>query len=160
MSQTKTKKPEKFQSRFSLNNLSTAKRKNNKRLGRGIGSNTGKTSGRGHKGQRSRSGHKIGFAFEGGQTPFHRRLPKRGFKNFNRKVFHPVSLAKIVKLNVLEITPKVLFEAGLINSIDQKYKILGTANLTQPLNIVSHRCSENAKAAIINGKGTLKLLLK
>lgn len=146
--------------RFSLDNLSSSKNKSSKRLGRGIGSNNGKTSGRGHKGQRSRSGHKIGFAFEGGQTPFHRRLPKRGFKNFNRQVFHPVPLAKIVELNIVEINAKVLLEAGLINKIDQEYKILGTATLTQPLNITSHRCSRVAEEAIVNGKGTLKLLLK
>src|SRR5277367_5323459 len=108
--------------RISIMNLSTlrAPRKaseNRKRVGRGMGSGMGKTSTRGHKGQRSRSGSRSMRGFEGGQMPLHRRLPKRGFTNIFRIEYEVVNLEKLASLKATgEITPEVLRKAGMVSS--------------------------------------------
>ena len=113
-------------------NLSTlrAPRKaseNRKRVGRGMGSGMGKTSTRGHKGQRSRSGSRCMRGFEGGQMPLHRRLPKRGFTNIFRTEYEVVNLEKLASLGDTEITPEVLRKAGMVSSKKALVKVLGRA---------------------------------
>src|ERR687887_1872578 len=102
-------------------NLSTlrspkAANSNKKRVGRGMGSGIGKTSGRGHKGQRSRSGSRMMRGFEGGQMPLHRRLPKRGFTNIFRQEYNIVNLEKLAALGEATINPDVLRKAGVIST--------------------------------------------
>src|ERR1051325_5449153 len=98
---------------------------NKKRVGRGMGSGMGKTSTRGHKGQRSRSGSRMMRGFEGGQMPLHRRLPKRGFTNIFRQEYAVVNLEKLAGLGENNITPEVMAKAGLIKRAEQLVKILG-----------------------------------
>src|SRR5215472_3341270 len=90
---------------------------NKKRVGRGMGSGMGKTSTRGHKGQRSRSGSRLLRGFEGGQMPLHRRLPKRGFTNIFRKEYNIVNLEKLAALGETTVTPEVLRNAGVIKTV-------------------------------------------
>src|SRR5215470_9292733 len=102
-------------------NLSTIRRprratEKRKRVGRGMGSGMGKTSTRGHKGQRSRSGSRMMRGFEGGQMPLHRRMPKRGFTNVFREEFAIVNLEKLAALGETTVTPEVLRKAGLVKS--------------------------------------------
>src|SRR5207245_10652651 len=97
---------------------------NKKRVGRGMGSGIGKTSGRGHKGQRSRSGSRMMRGFEGGQMPLHRRLPKRGFNNIFRVEYAVVNLDRIAELGVKEGTPEILVEAGMVKKASELIKIL------------------------------------
>src|SRR5947199_7837290 len=89
---------------------------NRKRVGRGMGSGMGKTSTRGHKGQRSRSGSRMMRGFEGGQMPLHRRLPKRGFNNIFRTEYSVINLDRLAELGEQEITPESLYKAGVIRS--------------------------------------------
>src|SRR6201982_1514961 len=102
-------------------NLSTVRKprkasENKKRVGRGMGSGMGKTSTRGHKGQRSRSGSRMMRGFEGGQMPLHRRMPKRGFTNVFRKEFTVVNLERLAALGETTINPDILRKAGIIKS--------------------------------------------
>src|SRR6202040_1126738 len=96
-----------------------------KRVGRGMGSGMGKTSTRGHKGQRSRSGSRMMRGFEGGQMPLHRRLPKRGFTNIFRVEYSVVNLDRLAELGESTITPEVLHNAGFIKRADARVKVLG-----------------------------------
>src|ERR671939_1910580 len=116
---------------LSLNNLKPAAGSTHKkkRVGRGMGSGLGKTSGRGHKGQRSRSGSRMMRGFEGGQMPLHRRLPKRGFNNIFRTEYTPVNLDRINELGQKEVTPEVLVKAGIISKPTTLVKILGNGEL-------------------------------
>ena len=111
---------------MNLSNIRAPKKANSgkKRVGRGMGSGMGKTSTRGHKGQRSRSGSRMMRGFEGGQMPLHRRMPKRGFTNIFRKEFNIVNLEKLATLGETTITPDVLRKAGVI-STKHPVKILG-----------------------------------
>src|SRR5213592_4900099 len=111
-------------------NLSTIKAprkatEKRKRVGRGMGSGMGKTSTRGHKGQRSRSGSRMMRGFEGGQMPLHRRLPKRGFNNIFRTEYSVVNLDRIAELGEKDVTPEVLYQAGVIRSASALVKVLG-----------------------------------
>jgi ribosomal protein L15 len=103
---------------MNLSNIRAPKKasEKRKRVGRGMGSGMGKTSTRGHKGQRSRSGSRMLRGFEGGQMPLHRRMPKRGFTNIFRKEFNIVNLEKLASLGETTITPEVLRQAGVIKS--------------------------------------------
>ncbi len=127
-----------------------------KRRGRGPGSGLGKTSGRGHKGQKSRGSSKVEPWFEGGQTPLHRRLPKRGFKNFNKKFYAVVNVKTLEeKFNEgEEVTPDVLLERGIIKKIMDGVKILGEGELTKPLRVKAHAFSKSAVEKIerVGGK--------
>src|SRR5450631_3162748 len=130
---------------------------NKKRVGRGMGSGMGKTSARGHKGQRSRSGSLRMRGFEGGQMPLHRRMPKRGFTNIFRKEFNIVSLERLVELGETTITPDVLRNAGVIKT---KYpvKILGDGELTIALTVHAHKFSKSAQEKITKAGGKFEVL--
>lgn len=119
-----------------------------KRVGRGMGSGHGKTSTRGHKGQRSRSGHRLLRGFEGGQMPIHRRLPKRGFHNLFRKRWAVVNLDQLAKLGVVDITPQTLLERRVIQHVYDGVKILGRGELNAPLRVTAHAFTASAKAKL------------
>ncbi|MDQ3323719.1 MAG: 50S ribosomal protein L15, partial [Acidobacteriota bacterium] len=127
-----------------------------KRVGRGPGSGLGKTSGRGHKGQKSRSGYSRKIGFEGGQMPLQRRLPKRGFTNIFKKQWLEVSLAKLEEsFNAGdEITPEILHERGLIKKAKHDLVILGTGEITKALKISAHRFTKAAREKIENVGGS------
>ena len=132
-----------------------------KRIGRGIGSGTGKTSGKGHKGQKSRSGVSI-KGFEGGQMPIHRRLPKRGFKNINRTDFTELNLDKIQNLiDSKKIDPKKIIdyktflELGLIKSKKSKVKLLGKGEVKQKIDIMISASSKSAKESVEKMGGSI-----
>jgi large subunit ribosomal protein L15 len=141
-----------------LHNLKPAKGsvRKNKRLGRGEGSTTGGTSGRGHKGAKSRSGNKKKIGFEGGQMPLQRRIPKYGFTNFNRVEYKPLNLDVIQKLvddkKITDITPEVLKVNGLVTKNDL-IKILGRGELKSKVTVKAHAFSASAKAAIEKNGG-------
>ena len=122
--------------------------KNPKRVGRGPGSGTGKTAGRGQKGQKARTGHSKNPArFEGGQMPLHRRLPKRGFHNPFRVEYQIVNVGQLAELDG-EITPETLREHGLIGSIRRPVKVLGDGDLSAALVVRAHAFSASAKQKI------------
>ena len=143
--------------------------KNNKkkiRVGRGIGSGKGKTSARGHKGQKSRSGVAI-KSFEGGQMPLYRRLPKRGFKSLNNKSIAILNLSKIQNIidksknnikNNLDL--KILKEKNLVNKKFLKLKILGTGEIKKNIEISAHFASKQAQEKIIKAGGKLNIVKK
>src|SRR5699024_10080608 len=120
-----------------------------KRVGRGMASGHGKTSGRGHKGQNARTGGGVRLGFEGGQTPLFQRLPKRGFTNIHRKEYAIVNLEKLNQFDEnTEVTPESLVEAGIINKTKSGIKILGKGTLEKKLNVKAHKFSSAAKEAI------------
>jgi len=122
---------------MNLENLKPPKgsRKDRKRVGRGTGSGTGKTSGRGHKGQGSRSGSKKRRGFEGGQMPLHRRLPKFGFTNIFRKEFQIVNVADLARCEAGEVSPETLKAAGLIKKTTVPVKVLGNGNVDKAFTV-------------------------
>ena len=128
--------------------------KTRKRLGRGIGSGTGKTSGKGHKGQNARSGGGVRPGFEGGQLPLFRRLPKRGFSNAMFKVrYATINLSDLNKFeNDTVITPELLKEMGLVKNQLSGIKILGNGTLEKKLVVKAHKFSNVAKEYILNQK--------
>ena len=130
-----------------------------KRVGRGMGSRRGKTSGRGHKGARSVSGYSKMRGFEGGQMPMHRRLPKRGFTNIFREEFDVVNLDTLAERfdAGTEITPDVLKKARLI-SRGQRVKVLGRGEITKALTIRAHKFSGKAAEKIAAAGGTAEVL--
>jgi large subunit ribosomal protein L15 len=130
-----------------------------KRVGRGPGSGLGKTSGRGEKGQKSRSGfaHKVGF--EGGQMPLHRRVPKRGFKNLFRKEFCCVNLQRLEAFDPGTIvTPELLLKRGTIKNLRDGLKILGKGSLTKALTVRAHKFSARAQETIVGLGGKAEVL--
>lgn len=132
-------------------------RKEVKRLGRGLGSGTGKTSGKGHKGQNARSGGGVAIGFEGGQTPFFKRMPKRGFTNFTRKEYAVVNLSALEKFDDgAEVTPEILKEAGLVKKEYDGVKVLGNGTLTKKLTVKCDKVSASAKAAIEKAGGKVE----
>lgn len=134
-------------------------RKKAKRIGRGIGSGHGKTSCKGHKGQKSRSGGTKGPGFEGGQMPLQRRLPKRGFKNRFRVDYAIVNLKDISRLEGLDIiTPEVLVEKGIIKGLKNGIKILGKGEIQRPLKIKANAFSTSAKAKIDASGGKAEVI--
>ncbi len=133
-------------------------KKKNKRVGRGSGSGHGKTSCRGHKGQKSRSGGGTRIGFEGGQMPLHRRLPKRGFTNIFRKQYGIVNLAALDRLSDSEVTPEVLIEKGLIKDIKDGIKVLGDGEIKKPLTVKAHAFSSSAKEKIIKAGGKIEVI--
>ena len=130
---------------------------NKKRVGRGMGSGMGKTSTRGHKGQRSRSGSRMMRGFEGGQMPLHRRLPKRGFTNIFRQEYSIVNLEKLAALGEATINPDVLRKAGVI-STKRPVKILGNGELTSALTVYAHKFSKSAQEKITKAGGKFEVL--
>ncbi len=134
-------------------------RKKSKRVGRGPGSGQGKTSGRGHKGQKARAGGGKGPGFEGGQMPLIRRLPKRGFTNIFREPYGVVNLDALEGLeDVTEITPDVLRERGLVRKSAKKVKVLGQGELKRALQVRVHAVSASARAKIESAGGAIDLV--
>lgn len=133
-----------------LSNLRAPKgaNSNKKRVGRGMGSGIGKTSGRGHKGQRSRSGSRMMRGFEGGQMPLHRRLPKRGFTNIFRTEYTVLGLDRIAELGVTELTPEVLRERGVVKGKGSLVKVLANGELAAAVTVHAHKFSAAARKAI------------
>jgi large subunit ribosomal protein L15 len=129
---------------------SIGSRKNKKRVGRGNGSGHGTFSGRGIKGQKSRSGVQIQRGFEGGQLPIIKRLPrKRGFYNLFRVQYSPVNLSALSTFAAgTEVTPQLLFEAGLVDSNTRPVKILATGEIKNKITVKANKFSEAAKAKI------------
>ena len=128
-----------------------------KRVGRGMGSGMGKTSTRGHKGQRSRTGSRMIRGFEGGQMPLHRRMPKRGFTNIFRKEFNIVSLERLAELGETTINPDVLRKAGVIKT-KHPVKVLGDGELTVALTVSAHKFSKSAQEKITKAGGKVEVL--
>lgn len=148
--------------------LNTLVKNNTKkiRVGRGIGSGRGKTSTRGHKGQKSRSGVAI-KSFEGGQMPLYRRLPKRGFKSLNKKNVAILNLSKIQRIfdkNKKDLNSsfdlKILIEKNLINKKYSKLKILGTGELKTKVEITAHFASKEAEKKIEKAGGKINIIKK
>ncbi len=144
---------------MNLSNIRAPKKaaENKKRVGRGMGSGMGKTSARGHKGQRSRSGSRMMRGFEGGQMPLHRRMPKRGFTNIFRKEFNIVSLERLITLGEITITPEVLRKAGVIKT-KHPVKILGDGELSIALTVHAHKFSKSAQEKITKAGGKCEVL--
>ena len=144
-----------------LSNLSPPKGavKNRKRVGRGPGSGHGKTSCRGHKGQKARSGGSVKPGFEGGQMPLSRRLPKRGFTNIFKKQY---ALIQVRDLMAFEkdsvIDPAVLIESGLVAKLLDGVKLLANGDIDRPLTIKVHKCSQAAQAKIVAAGGTVEVI--
>jgi len=130
---------------------------NKKRVGRGMGSGMGKTSTRGHKGQRSRSGSRMMRGFECGQMPLHRRLPKRGFTNIFREEYNIVNLEKLALLGESTINPDVLRKAGVI-STKRRVKILGDGELKSAITVQAHKFSKSAQEKITKAGGKFEVL--
>ncbi|MGH7535033.1 MAG: 50S ribosomal protein L15, partial [Gemmatimonadales bacterium] len=99
-----------------------------KRVGRGPGSGLGKTSGKGHKGHKARTGGATNPGFEGGQMPIYRRLPKRGFTNPFKVIVQPVNLSQLKRVSTTDVSPETLYSAGLIAKVDAPVKLLGTGD--------------------------------
>ena len=142
-----------------LNTISPAdgSKKARRRVGRGIGSGLGKTAGRGHKGQKSRSGgyHKVGF--EGGQMPMHRRLPKRGFKSHLLKFNAEVSLAALELLSLPEVDLLALKTAGLVGQLAKNVKVIKSGTLTKAVKLNGIGVTAGAKAIIEAAGGTVSV---
>jgi large subunit ribosomal protein L15 len=148
---------------MNLSNIRAPKKatEKRKRVGRGMGSGMGKTSTRGHKGQRSRTGSRMIRGFEGGQMPLHRRMPKRGFTNIFRKEFNIVSLERLVEMGKDfhgdPITPEVLRRAGVIKT-KHPVKILGDGELTVAITVHAHKFSKSAQEKITKAGGKVEVL--
>lgn len=131
--------------------------KQGKRIGRGPGSGTGKTAGKGHKGQKARSGGSIKAGFEGGQMPLQRRLPKRGFTPLDRVEYSLVNLKHLEAFDAGSvIDAAALVARGLIKSVCAKIKILGDGDLTKSLSVTATKFSQSAKDKIIAAGGTVE----
>ena len=126
----------------------TEERVSRRRVGRGMGSGLGKTSGRGHKGQKARSGGGVRRGFEGGQTPLYRRLPKRGFNNINAKNYSEVTLTMLNKSTVTDVTAETLLADGIIGKVNDGIVILATGKLDKKLNVKATRFTAKAKEEI------------
>ena len=125
-----------------------------RRVGRGMASGLGKTSGRGHKGQKARSGGGVRRGFEGGQTPLYRRLPKRGFTNIHAKNYTEVTLSMLNKSEATEVTAESLVAEGIIGKINDGIVVLGTGNLEKKLTVKAKRFTKSAaeKIEAVGGK--------
>lgn len=149
---------------LSLNNLRPAKGSTHKkkRRGRGPGSGLGKTAGRGHKGQKSRSGYSRRAGFEGGQMPLQRRLPKRGFTNIFKKKWIEVRLSTLEDNfnSGDEITPEILHERSLIKKAKHDLVILGNGEVTKKLSISAHRFTKAAKEKIEKAGGKATVIVR
>ena len=135
-----------------------AKKRDDFRRGRGESSGNGKTAGKGHKGQKARSGApRIGF--EGGQMPLFRRLPKRGFKNRNAKIYSVVNVDRFEKFeDGTVVTPELLLETGVIAKLNDGVKVLGNGEITKKLTVRASKVSESAKAKIEAAGGSVEVI--
>jgi large subunit ribosomal protein L15 len=137
---------------------SGVKRATRKRVGRGMGSGLGKTSGRGHKGQKARTGASIRRGFEGGQTPLYRRLPKRGFNNPHAKVYTEVTLTMLNKSIAEEVTAETLIQEKIIKKANDGIVILGTGTLDKKLTVKAKRFTKTAQEKIEAAKGKAEVI--
>ncbi|AIS60931.1 50S ribosomal protein L15 [Listeria ivanovii] len=138
---------------------SEGSRKERNRVGRGTGSGNGKTSGRGHKGQKARSGGGVRLGFEGGQLPLFRRIPKRGFTNINRKEFAIVNLDVLNRFeDGTEVTPELLIETGIIRNEKSGIKILSNGKIEKKLTVKANKFSAAAKDAIEAAGGKTEVI--
>jgi large subunit ribosomal protein L15 len=134
-------------------------RKDGFRVGRGPGSGNGKTAGKGHKGQKARSGGLGKLGFEGGQTPLARRLPKRGFTNFTRKEYAIINLDQLNRFeDGAEVNPMILKELGLVKNLKDGLKVLGEGELTKKLNVKAHKFSQSAVELIEKAGGKAEVI--
>ncbi len=133
-------------------------KKNSRRIGRGMGSGRGKTAGRGQKGQRSISGFGQKRGFEGGQMPLHRRLPKRGFHNIFKKEYVVVNVGRLAQLEGDDFTPERLVELGLIKSVGDGLKILGSGDVTRAIRVQAHLFSKSAQEKIQAAGGSAQVI--
>ena len=134
-------------------------RSTKKRIGRGLGSGNGKTSGKGHKGQNSRSGGGVAIGFEGGQTPFFKRMPKRGFTNFTRKEYAIVNVEDLNKFDDgVTVDFAAVKAAGLVKKELDGLKVLGNGKLEKKLTVKAAKFSASAKKAIEEAGGTAEVL--
>jgi large subunit ribosomal protein L15 len=134
-------------------------RRKNRRVGRGIGSGHGKTSCKGHKGQKARSGGTKGPGFEGGQMPLQRRLPKRGFKNYFKIEYAIINLRDINRIEGLNIvTPDILVERGIMKDLKDGLKVLGEGEIQRPLTIKADAFSASALAKIAAAGGKAEII--
>jgi large subunit ribosomal protein L15 len=147
---------------LSLNNLHPAKGSTHKkkRVGRGPGSGKGKTSSRGEKGQKSRSGYSMKIGFEGGQMPLHRRLPKRGFTNIFKRRWIEVSLAALDKQFGAddEVTPELMHARGIIKKAKHDIVVLGNGDISKSLKVSAHRFTKSAREKIEKAGGAVTVL--
>ena len=142
-----------------LGNLQPAVKKvTRRRVGRGIGSGLGKTSGKGHKGQKARSGGGVRRGFEGGQTPLYRRLPKRGFKNINAKTYTEVTLTMLNKSKATDVTAESLLAEGIIGKINDGIVVLGTGSIEKTVNVKATRCTKTAAEKIEAAGGKIEVV--
>lgn len=144
-----------------LNELSPAKgsRRKPKRVGRGPGSGSGKTAGRGHNGQKSRSGYSRRRGFEGGQMPLHRRLPKRGFANPFRKVYRTINVDRLAAFEAgSEIDPQAMFDAGLLSKGAAEVKVMGNGGIEVALTVRAHKFTKSAAEKIEAAGGKAEVL--
>jgi large subunit ribosomal protein L15 len=144
--------------RITLGNLTPARGsdRSRKRVGRGPGSGLGKTSGKGHKGHKARTGGGTNPGFEGGQMPMYRRLPKRGFTNPFKVSAQPVNLKQLTRVTAAEVNPETLFTAGLITHRDRPIKLLGTGAADRPYVVRGVTLSASARAKIEAAGGSVQ----
>ncbi|MFS0562439.1 50S ribosomal protein L15 [Terribacillus sp. 179-K 1B1 HS] len=134
-------------------------RKTRNRVGRGMSSGNGKTSGRGHKGQKARSGGGVRPGFEGGQMPLFQRLPKRGFTNIHRTEYSIVNLETLNRFEEgTEVTPELLLESGVVSKLRAGIKVLGNGKLEKKLTVKAHKFSSSAKEAIEAAGGQTEVI--
>lgn len=144
-----------------LSNLQPAlgSHRDRKRIGRGHGSGTGKTSGKGHKGQKARSGGSIKAGFEGGQMPLQRRLPKRGFNSLNRTEYALVNLRDLELFEAGSVVDiEALGKAGLVGQLKDGVKVLGDGDLSKALTVRAHKFSKSAQDKIAAAGGTVEVI--
>jgi len=136
------------------------KHKTRRRVGRGSGSGRGKTCGRGHKGSLSRSGSSLRMPYEGGQMPLFRRLPKHGFSNYKFAArYEIVNVSQLERFgDGVAVGAEQLSDAGLIDSLKSKVKILGNGELTKKLQVTAHKFSKTAEQKIVASGGTAKVI--
>ncbi len=143
-----------------LNELTNAEKTNRKRIGRGPGSGTGKTAGKGHKGQNARSGGGVRPGFEGGQLPLYRRLSKRGFNNYNfATVYAVINVSDLERFDEgTVVDTELLKSVGLVNKELDGVKVLGNGELTKKLTVKANKFSSVAKEKIENVGGTTEVI--
>jgi len=130
-----------------------------KRVGRGIGSGLGKTSGRGHKGQKARTGGGVRPGFEGGQMPLQRRLPKRGFTNIFKKEYALINVGDLNRFEPgTEVTPELLLQSKVIKKLKDGLRVLGEGELTRPLTVKAHHFSQTALEKIQAAGGKAEVI--
>ena len=141
-----------------LGNIGTSRKTAVKRVGRGTGSGLGKTSGKGHKGQKARSGGGVRRGFEGGQTPLYRRLPKRGFTNIHAKNYVEVTLTMLNKSEATEVTAETLLAERIISKVNDGIVILGTGSIDKKISVKAKRFTKSAAEKIVAAGGKIEVI--